>query len=158
MKPFSIHDMPTEFVETFGKGAATKTLSALAGSKRLNVNLDVVPPGATSTKYHIHTAQEEFFFILSGSGVVRTPDGELPVSAGAFMAKPAGFENAHTFRNTGDAPLEILDIATVEETDVAYYPDDDVYFLRGKNGGLTFSGADRLTEWTSEPDAQGTDE
>ena len=155
MKPFNIHSMPSEFVEIYGKGAATSTLSKLAGGKRLNVNLDVVPPGSHSTKYHAHTAQEEFFFIVSGSGVVRTPDGELPVCAGSFMAKPAGLEYAHTFRNTGDAPLEILDIATVEESDVTYYPDEDVYLLRGRDGGASFSGADATTDWTSEPDADG---
>jgi uncharacterized cupin superfamily protein len=52
-------------------GLMTQCLGAAAGSERLYVNIDTVPPGAYSAKYHSHSNQEEFFLILSGSGTLR---------------------------------------------------------------------------------------
>ncbi len=155
MKPYSIHDMPGEFVESYGKGDITLALSALAGGERLNVSLERLPPGGHSAKYHAHSRQEEFFFILSGSGVLRTAEGERPVKAGDFMAKPASpaFDNPHNFFNPGPQTLEILDIELLDAGDVAYYPDEDVYYLRG--GRPAFSGGNALRRWTPEPDVDG---
>lgn len=57
--------------------------------------------------------------------------------------------NFPKFINTGDETLEILDIGTKEQGDVAYYPDEDVYYL--SDNELVFSGNSNLSEWDSEP-------
>ncbi len=66
-----------------------------------------------------------------------------------FLGKPAGRNIAHQFINTGQEMLEILDVGTVEEGDIVYYPDEDVYLLRKEK--LAFSGASSLTEWDTDP-------
>lgn len=130
----NVSHIPEEYTDSFG-GGLTKLLGERAGSQKLYVNIDVVPPGAASTRFHAHTLQEEFFLILSGSGVLVTSEGRRPVAKGDFLAKPAGLGNAHRFDNTGDIPLEILDVGTVEAGDVSFYPETGEYRLRDE--GIT---------------------
>ncbi len=139
----NLDELPAAYIESFF-GGETRQLGALAGSRKLYVNIDVIPPGAASTQYHAHTLQEEFFLILTGSGTLHTLEGDRPVRKGDFIAKPAGLENPHRFDNTGDAPLEILDVGTVEEGDVAYYPEEDRYRLRGEGIDLSPRPGDAL--------------
>lgn len=149
MKAYQINEMPDDMSDAMDNGTVTRMLGTLAGSQRLNINLDIVPPGAYSTRFHAHTAQEEFFYILRGSGTLRTADGTQPVREGCFVAKPAGLENPHTFHNSGNEALYILDICTRDVGDVAYYPDADVYLFRGS--GIALSGEGAGVDFNSEP-------
>src|SRR4029450_6488566 len=48
-----------------------------------------IPPGKAPYSYHSHSAQWEFYHVISGSGVVRHKDGTTPIEAGdAFIFKP----------------------------------------------------------------------
>ena len=48
-----------------------------------------IPPGKAPYSYHSHSAQWEFYHVISGSGVVRHEDGTTPIEAGdAFIFKP----------------------------------------------------------------------
>src|SRR5580658_5707908 len=54
-----------------------------------DVEIQRIPAGIPSNPYHSHSAQWEFYFVLSGSGVVRDEHGRTPVMAGdAFLFKP----------------------------------------------------------------------
>ena len=140
-----------EFISQDTHGLITKAIGAAAGSERLYVNIDRIPPESFSTKYHSHSQQEEFFYVLSGSGTLRLNDREQEVTAGDFIAKPGGKMLAHTFYNSGTEPMLILDIGTVEKEDTCYYPDEDVYLHKSNGDSRAFSGDILLTEWTSEP-------
>lgn len=146
-KPLNINQLPPVFDEDY-LGMSTLYLGAAAGSEQIYVNIDRIQPGAKSVKYHTHSRQEEFFMILGGTGTLRMNGEEHLVSKGDFVAKPAGKNNAHQFINTGVEVLEILDVGTKAEGDVVYYPDEDVYYVRGK---AAFKGSDALTDWDSEP-------
>ena len=63
-----------EFISQDTHGLITKAIGAAAGSERLYVNIDRIPPESFSTKYHSHSQQEEFFLVLSGNGTVRLND------------------------------------------------------------------------------------
>lgn len=115
------------------------------------MNIDSVPPSACSTKYHSHSQQEEFFLIVSGEGTVRLNDEEYPVKKGDFFAKPAGRGIAHTFYNSSEENLVILDVGTIEKEDTCYYPDEDIYMQRSNEHRRIFSGSVLDTNWTSEP-------
>jgi len=82
-----------------------------------------IPPGKAAYPYHYHTQVEEAFYILSGAGTLRTPQGERTVRAGDFLFFPAGEQGAHKLTNTGEADLVYLDFDTAHEIDVAFYPD-----------------------------------
>lgn len=146
---FNVNNIPPQFAEEYGGNASTLYLGVAAGSEKFYVNIDKIPPGSKSAKYHSHSRQEEFFLILSGTGTLRIDGNEYPVSKGDFVAKPAGKNIAHQFINTGDELLEILDVGTNESGDVAYYPDEDMYLLRGQ--GKAFHGADVRADWSSDP-------
>ena len=77
------------------------SLGQAAGSRNLYVNIDSVPPGAYSTRFHSHSQQEEFFLVLEGCGTLHLNDDCIPVKAGDFFAKPAGEGIAHTFTIQG---------------------------------------------------------
>lgn len=83
-----------------------------------------IPPGKSAYPYHYHTMVEEVFYIISGSGILRTSEGEREVKAGDALFFPAGEKSAH--RLTNNSPTETLryiDFDTALPLDAAVYPD-----------------------------------
>jgi uncharacterized cupin superfamily protein len=147
MKPCNIDSLTDDAVETFAKSVETRFLGRAAGSERIYANIDTLPPGTYSTKYHSHSLQEEFFLILDGSGILRHNGEEQGVGKGDFFAKTPG--NFHQFFNSGTRPLRILDVGTVDRGDFCSYPDEDVVLDRD-NRRATRNG-ETLAGWSSEP-------
>lgn len=147
----NIKQLSEEYIWRDTAGLITKSLGASAGSQKIYVNIDSVPPKAYSTKYHSHSQQEEFFLVLSGSGTLRLNDEEMPVNQGDFLAKPGAQGIAHTFYNSGSENLVILDIGTVEKEDTCYYPKEDVYMQKSNGQCRIFRGSELDTSWTSDP-------
>lgn len=52
------------------------------------VSVYEIPPHKSAYPYHYHTQNEEVFYIIRGSGILRTPDGERTVSAGGSIVFP----------------------------------------------------------------------
>jgi mannose-6-phosphate isomerase-like protein (cupin superfamily) len=91
-----------EFTWSSPKGkfvGASKNVSMELGRKPESTDLnerhpfDVeilrIPPGKAPYVYHSHSAQWEFYHVISGSGVVRHKDGITSIEAGdAFIFKP----------------------------------------------------------------------
>lgn len=154
MKINNIDELDEKFIWRDKAGLATMSLGSAAGSGRIYVNIDRVPPGAFSTKYHSHSRQEEFFLILGGSGTLRLDGEEYKVSKGDFIAKPAGRNIAHQFINTGDDVLEILDAGTAETQDVCYYPDEGVYLLKSGSERIVLGKSGEIKGWTPDPNGK----
>ena len=93
------------------------------GQAKCMASLYEIPPGKAAYPYHWHTQNEELFYILSGCGVLKTPQGERDVRAGDVLFFPANEHGAHKLCSTGEAPLVYLDFGTSHEIDVALYPD-----------------------------------
>ena len=52
-----------------------------------DVEICRIPPGKTPYTYHSHSAQWEFYHVISGSGVVRHKEGTTPIEVGgAFLS------------------------------------------------------------------------
>lgn len=151
MEILNSEKLPKSFIWKDSVGLITKSLGAAAGSQKIYVNIDYVPPRSYSTKYHSHSQQEEFFMILSGSGTLRLNDQEWLVEQGDFIAKPAAQEIAHTFYNSGNESLVILDVGTNEKEDTCYYPDEDIYLQKSNDQRRIFRGKDLDSLWTSDP-------
>ena len=145
----NLNNLPNEYTVDFLGKANTSYLGKAAGSEKIYINIDRILPGAKSAKYHSHTKQEEFIMIISGCGTLRMDGKEYLIKKGDFIAKTAGKNIAHQFINTGNETLEILDVGTKEEGDMAYYPDEDVYYLSEQK--LIFNGNSKLNGWDSEP-------
>ena len=110
----------------------TKRTFVGRGTDKSLVCVYEVPPGKSAYPYHCHLKDEETFHILSGTGTLRTPEGERPVSAGDFLHFPAGPEGAHKLTNTGSVPLVYIDFDVIHDLDVCLYPDSGKLAVWGK--------------------------
>lgn len=151
MKIINSDALDEKFIWRDQAGLMTRYLGAAAGSQKLYVNIDTVPPKAFSTKYHSHSQQEEFFMILSGCGILRLNNEEYSVKKGDFIAKPSAQNIAHQFYNSGSDLLVILDAGTVEKEDVCYYPDEDVFLHKSNGESRVYGGQSLIDGWTSDP-------
>ncbi|WP_049986695.1 cupin domain-containing protein [Halobellus rufus] len=102
-----------------------KRLASAADFDGLGASLYELPPGGASWPYHFHTGNAEAVYVLSGTGVLRTPDGEARIEPGDFCGFPADAEGAHRLRNDGDEPLRYLAVSTMRDPDVTVYPDSE---------------------------------
>jgi quercetin dioxygenase-like cupin family protein len=72
------------------------------------LSLVTQPPG-TATPVHVHTLEDEAFYLLDGT-MTYSADGELHrLASGSFIYLPRG--RPHAFRVTGEAPVRFLAIA-----------------------------------------------
>ena len=80
-----------------------------------------VPPGKAAFPYHAHSAQWEFYLVISGQGSVRHADGTTAIGPGdAFVFKPG---EAHQILNQGTVDLVFQVIADNPVGESCYYPD-----------------------------------
>jgi len=89
-----------------------------------------VAPGARSAPRHCHSAEEEIFVVLGGTGEVLLGDERAAVGAGSVVARPPGTGVAHAFE-AGDEELVVLAYGTRRPDDLAWYPDSSKVALRG---------------------------
>ena len=95
-------------------------------AKNTLVSVYEIPPQKAAYPYHFHYKNEETFYILSGEGVLKTPEGERKVSAGELLFFPAGPEGTHKLTNSSDTEnLIYIDFDVVHDVDVAVYPDSE---------------------------------
>ena len=100
-------------------------VASVLGATKLGCRLIIVPPGKRAFPFHAHHSNEELFYILAGNGTLRFGQEHYPVRAGDVAVCPAGgAETAHQLVNTSsDGELRYLAISTMNEPDVAEYPD-----------------------------------
>ncbi len=99
-------------------------LARPAGGKAIGANLTRVPPGKAAFPFHHHFVNEEHFFILSGTGVLRTGEGTRAVKPHDYIVcLPGGPECAHQLVNTGRVDLVYLAISTAIVPEIVGYPD-----------------------------------
>jgi uncharacterized cupin superfamily protein len=123
-----LHPRPEAYAP---KGAAAERFDArvgfigpVIGAQKLGYNVTAVPPGMRAYPFHSHVANEEMFFILSGSGEIRIGSETFPIRQGHVIACPCGGpETAHQIINTGTEELRYLAVSTRISPEVAEYPD-----------------------------------
>ena len=128
---------------------AGKELSEELGRKPLSTDLrerhpfDVeicrVQPGQTPYPYHSHSAQWEFYHVISGSGVVRHKDGNTPIETGdAFIFEPG---EPHQIANNGSEDLLLYVVADNPIGESCHYPDSQKWLVRSPERRLMRSGS-----------------
>jgi uncharacterized cupin superfamily protein len=106
-----------------------KTLHAPAGLVRQAVKWSRVEAGRHSTAYHTHDRTDEWVYILSGRAIARVGEARFEVSAGDFLAHPAGGPAHVLLPETG---LEYLMGGMIDASDVVTYPDARMVRRAGK--------------------------
>ena len=103
------------------------------GEGKLTVSFYSLEPGKANYPYHYHTGNEEVFYIISGKGTLKTPEGDKYVSEGDVIVMPANENGAHMLVNTSDAPLIYIDIDTVSSPEVVVYPESEKIMVMARN-------------------------
>jgi len=92
-----------------------------------DVEICRIPPGKTPYPYGSHSAQWEFYHVISGSGVVRHKDGTTPIESGdAFIFKPG---ELHQLINNSTQDLILYVVADNPIGDSAYFPDSNKWLV-----------------------------
>jgi uncharacterized cupin superfamily protein len=139
MKKINTRDIPEE-PSTSPKGTfvhADRQISVSLGRdpastdlmKRHPFDVDIcrIPAGKKGFPYHSHSAQWEFYHVISGDGSVRHPDGETAIEAGdAFIFEP-GVPHQLT---SGKEDLLYYVIADNPIGDSCHYPDSKKWLVR----------------------------
>ncbi|HEX4013289.1 MAG TPA: cupin domain-containing protein [Candidatus Cybelea sp.] len=82
-----------------------------------------IPAGKAPYPYHSHSAQWEFYHVISGGGTVRHKDGTDRVEPGdACLFLPG---EPHQFFNDGSEPLVIYVVADNPFGESSHYPDSN---------------------------------
>ncbi len=115
------------------------------------VSVYEVPPGKSAYPYHSHTSNEETFYILQGTGSVKTPEGLIEVAPGDFLFFPADESGAHQITNTSATEMLVyIDFDTENKIDVCFYPDSGKVGIWGKRANMVFRVADRKGYYEGE--------
>ena len=151
MLKINMRDIPEEtWSSPKGKyGGASKEVSVALGRNPLSTDLnerhpfDVeisrLPPGMSICPYHAHSAQWEFYHVLSGKGIARHQDGTTPIEAGdAFIFQP---NQPHQLTNDGSEDLVLLIVADNPIGESCYYPDSAKWLVRSPEPRLIRSDA-----------------
>ena len=86
-----------------------------------DLTLATIPKGKTLGPYHSHSAEWEFYLVVSGRGKVRHKNGHTDVGPGdAFIF---GRDEAHTLINAGEDDFVYYVIADNPVSDSCFYPD-----------------------------------
>lgn len=140
MRKINTNSMPEEsWSSPKGKFVgAGKEVSEALGRKPLSTDLnerhpfDVeicrIPPGKTPYPYHSHSAQWEFYHVISGRGLVRHAEGTTPIEAGdAFIFKPG---EPHQLVNDSAGDLILYVVADNPIGESCHYPDSGKWGVR----------------------------
>ena len=90
-----------------------------------DVEIARIAPGKVPFPYHSHSAQWEFYHVISGTGSVRHEGGTEKIKPGdAFICKPG---QAHQLINDGTEDLIVYVVADNPIGESYHYPDSNKY-------------------------------
>jgi uncharacterized cupin superfamily protein len=93
-----------------------------------DVEIIRIRPGKIAYPYHLHSAQWEFYHVISGRGQVRHQEGITPIEPGdAFLFKP---NEPHQLINNGTEDLIVYVVADNPIGESVYYPDSEKWGVR----------------------------
>ena len=120
--------MPADFLEPDWAddrfpGRHVAPIGAQAGARELGASVYELEPGVVGSPMHLHEANEELLFVLSGTLTLRGPDGTTDLGQGAVAAFPRGPAGAHSVVNRSDSPVRYLVVSTKNLPDIVRYPD-----------------------------------
>jgi len=129
-------------------GGAAKVVSEELGRKPqstdlmerhpFDVEISRISPGKSPCPYHSHSAQWEFYHVISGRGIVRHKDGTTDIEAGdAFIFQPG---EPHQLINNGSEDLVVYIVADNPIGESCYYPDSQKWLVRSPERKLIRAG------------------
>ena len=140
MKKLNIRDLPEEtWTSPKGNfGGAGKEISLALGHDPhsadpknrhpFDVELCRIPAGKKPCPFHSHSAQWEFYHVLSGRGKLRHADGTTQIEPGDVFIFPP--DEPHQLTNDGDDDLVVYIVADNPLGESCHYPDSKKWLVR----------------------------
>ncbi len=130
-------------------GSSSRELSIALGRKPKSTDLNErhpfdieicrILPGKSMCPYHSHSAQWEFYHVISGTGIARDSEGSTAIAQGdAFLFKPG---EPHQLTNNVSADLVVLIVADNPIGETCYYPDSGKWLVRSPETRLIRSAS-----------------
>jgi len=124
IKVFSCSKMDGTKMSGDGNEFTVKDIIARTDAKQCRASFVEVEPGNYAYGYHYHEMDEEIFYVINGTGIVRTPKGDVTVNAGEAITLPTGPDGAHVMRNGSDTEkLIYIDFDTNNVPEIVHFPD-----------------------------------
>lgn len=127
MKNLTVKSVSTsegQKIDRDGNQFTVKTIIPDEEATKCRANFVEVEPGNYAYGYHYHEANEEVFYIISGTGIIRTINGDIHVKAGDAIGFPTGEKGAHVIRNESKSEkLVYIDFGTSVLPEVVHLPD-----------------------------------
>ncbi len=99
-----------------------------------DVEICRISPGKINCPHHSHSAQWEFYHVISGTGAVRHKDGTTAIEPGdAFLFQPG---EPHQLINNGKDDLILYVVADNPIGESCHYPDSNKWLVRSPEGKL----------------------
>jgi uncharacterized cupin superfamily protein len=117
-----------------GYRTGSASISRVVGGETIATKVYELPAGKSVCPYH-YEYEEEWLLVLSGTVVVRTPEGEEDLVCGEMVCFPPGPAGAHKVTNRSDAVARVLMFSSAREPAVAVYPDSDKIGVWPGNSG-----------------------
>jgi len=143
-------DAVIDYAERGAFQARLAPVGRVLGTKKIGVNLTVVPPGKKAFPKHYHFVNDEMFVILSGTGVLHYGDEDHPLRPMDVIHAPGGTGIPHQIENTGAEELRYLALSSLIPADVFHYTDADKYGVMANGApfhGLETDGLPRFARW-----------
>lgn len=117
--------------EALGRKPSSTDISEL---HPFDVAIVSIPPDKRNWPYHSHSAQWEFYHVISGTGAVRDKDGTTPVEPGdAFIFEPG---SPHQILNNSLGDLVFYIVADNPIGESCHYPDSGKWMVRSPSRAL----------------------
>ena len=143
----ALEDVPAEEKRRGRTDLVRRDLGRATGSVASGMRWIRVAPGGESYPPHCHSAEEELFVVLDGSGALLLDDEEEHgLVRGSVVARPAGTGVAHGFV-AGDAGLTFLAYGERDPRDVCWYPRSQKLSIRGVKAMFR---VERVDYWEGE--------
>ena len=128
----NVHVVEGQKVNRDGNEFTIKPVIPAEEVSKCRVNFIEVEPGNFAFGYHYHEVNEEVFYIISGTGIVRTINGDVTVKAGDAITFPTGEKGSHVIRNGSKTEkLVYIDFDTASIAEVVHFPDMNKVMVTG---------------------------
>jgi uncharacterized cupin superfamily protein len=107
-----------------------RDIGRTTGSTTTGLRHATIAPGMSGPPPHCHSAEEEIFVVLDGTGTVTIGEETTPVRRGSIVGRPPGTGVAHQL-SAGDDGLVYLAWSTRDPNDIVYFPRSKKVILRG---------------------------
>jgi uncharacterized cupin superfamily protein len=108
----------------------------LGGAEESGISVYELPPGQAICPYHYEVGEEEWLLVLSGTPILRHPEGSEQLDPWDIVFFPKGADGAHGVYNKTGETVRVLMFSTVVVPTATVYPDSD-----------------KVGIWTGDPEA-----